>query len=202
VQRLETELAAAQAKATDAENRLRGLGEELADAPEGAPSRHKFEEVLRVAEDQAGVLLRNATDQGDRLLTAAREEIENRRKEAQAEAEAITSRAQHDAQQVHLRIETELTAHQARIEREAAHAAEKVVQAEREAAAIRTEAEKGAAALRSMVAGGRRDGVRRAVPASDPPDRAPEPQGTQQHTRPAAGRPRLALGHRVRRGRP
>ena len=152
VERLETELAAAQAKATDAENRLRGLGEELADAPEGAPSRHKFEEVLRVAEDQAGVLLRNATDQGDRLLTAAREEIENRRKEAQAEAEAIVSRAQHDAQQVHLRIETELTAHQARIEREAAHAAEKVVQAEREAAAIRTEAEKGAAALRSMVA--------------------------------------------------
>jgi DivIVA domain-containing protein len=152
VEQLEAELATAQAKATDAENRLRGLGEELADAPEGAPSRHKFEEVLRVAEEQAGVLLRNATDQGDRLLTAAREEIENRRKEAQAEAEAIISRAQHDAQQVHLRIETELTAHQARIEREAAHATEKVAQAEREAAAIRTEAEKGAAALRSMVA--------------------------------------------------
>jgi len=146
------ELTAAQAKATDAENRLRALGEELTAAPEGMPSRHTFEEVLRVAEDQAGVLLRNATDQGDRVLTAAREEVANRRKEAQAEAEAIGSRAQHDAQQAHLRIETELTAHQARIEREAAHAAEKVVQAEREAAAIRTEAEKGAAALRSMVA--------------------------------------------------
>ena len=126
-QRLETELAAAQAKATDAEHRLRGLGEELADAPEGAPNRHQFEEVLRVAEDQASLLIRNATDQGDRLLEAAREEIENRRKEAQAEAEAILSQAQHDAQQVRLRIETELTAHQARIEREAAHAAEKVV---------------------------------------------------------------------------
>ena len=151
-ERLAAELATAQAKATDAENRLRGLGEELADSTDGTPSRHKFEEVLRVAEEQAGVLLRNATDQGDRLLTAAREEIENRRREAHAEAEAITSRAQHDAQQVHLRIETELTAHEARLEREAAHAAERVSQAEREAAAIRTEAEKGAAALRSMVA--------------------------------------------------
>ena len=115
VERLEAELAAAQAKATDAENRLRGLGEELADAPEGAPSRHKFEEVLRVAEEQAGVLLRNATDQGDRLLTAAREEIENRRKEAQADAEAIRlAGASSDAQQARLRIDTELTAHEAR----------------------------------------------------------------------------------------
>lgn len=150
--RLKAELAAAEAKATDAENRLRALGEELTGSSDGTPSRHKFEEVLRVAEDQAGVLLRNATDQGDRLLNAAREEVANRRKEAQAEAEAIVSQAQHDAQQAHLRIETELTAHQTRLEREAAHAAEKVVQAEREAAAIRTEAEKGAAALRSMVA--------------------------------------------------
>ena len=149
---LEAELAAAQARAANAEHQTRGLTEELAGATDGTPGRHKFEEVLRVAEDQASVLLRNATDQGDRLLTAAREEIGNRRKEAQAEAEAIVSQAQHDAQQAHLRIETELTAHQARIEREAAHAAEKVAQAEQEAAAIRTEAEKGAAALRSMVA--------------------------------------------------
>ena len=149
---LRTQLAAAQAKATDAENRLRALGEELTDSPEGTPSRHRFEEVLRVAEEQAGVLLRNATDQGERLLVAAREEVQNRRNQAQAEADAIVSQAQHDAQQSQLRIDTELTAHQARLEREAAHAAEKVLQAEREAAAIRTEAEKGAAALRSMVA--------------------------------------------------
>ncbi|SFR93987.1 DivIVA domain-containing protein [Microbacterium sp. cf046] len=148
--RLEAELAAAQARAANAEQQTRGLTEELAGSADGTPSRHKFEEVLRVAEDQASVLLRNATDQGDRLLNAAREEIDNRRKEAKAEAEAIVSHAQHDAQQARLRIDTELTAHQARIERESAHAAEKVVQAEREAAAIRTEAEKGAAALRSM----------------------------------------------------
>jgi DivIVA domain-containing protein len=152
IERLEAELSAAQAKVTDAENRLRGIGEELAASPESTPNRHTFEEVLRVAEDQAGVLLRNATDQGDRLLNAAREEIANRRAEAQAEAEAIVSQAQHDAQQAQLRIDTELTAHQARLDREAAHAAEKVLQAEREAAAVRTEAEKGAAALRSMVA--------------------------------------------------
>ena len=34
--------------------------------------------------------------------------------------------------------------------------------------------------------GGRRDGLRRALPAADPPDRPDQPQGPQQHARPAA----------------
>ncbi len=42
---------------------------------------------------------------------------------------------------------------------------------------------------------GRRDGLRRHLPAADPPDRSREPQGPQQHARPVAGR------HRARRGR-
>ncbi|MEV8267968.1 hypothetical protein [Microbacterium sp. NPDC076911] len=152
VAQLEAELTAAQAQVTDAENRIQALSDELVSAPEETSNRHQFEEVLRVAEDQASVLLRNATVQGERLIAAAREEIENRQKETKAEAEAILSHAQHDAQQVRLRIDTEFTAHQTRIEREAARAAEQVSQAEQEAAVIRTEAEKGAAALRSMVA--------------------------------------------------
>ncbi len=147
---LEADLAAATARAENAEAQVEALAEEMKGGE--STNRHQFEEVLRVAEDQASVIIRNATTQADRLLEAAREEISNRRKDAQAEAEGILTRAQHDAQQVQLRIETELTAHQSQIEREAAHAAEKVSQADQEAAAIRSEAEKGAAALRSLVA--------------------------------------------------
>lgn len=152
IERLEAELAAAQARAANAEAQIAALTEELTTTGGETPSRQQFEEVLRVAEEQASVLIRNASTQGERLLEAARAENDSRRAEAQAEADALRSQAEHDAQQARLRIETELTAHQARIEREAAHAAEKVAQAEREAAAIRSEAEKGAAALRSMVA--------------------------------------------------
>ncbi len=152
IARLEAELAAADVRAAAAEQRVQALGEELVDGTAEADSRPQFEEILRVAEDQASLIIRNASVQGDRLIEAAREEITNRRKEVQTEAESILSQAQVDAQQARLRIETEVTAHEARLEREAAHAAEKVSQAEQEAAAIRTEAEKGAAALRSMVA--------------------------------------------------
>ncbi|MDW4573812.1 hypothetical protein R8Z57_13610 [Microbacterium sp. M3] len=152
VQRLQGELELANAKIADAEQRVQSLSDELVGATTESPNRQQFEEVLRVAEDQASLLIRNATIQGDRLLEAAREEIANRRSSAQAEADAIISQAQSDAQQVRLKIDTELTAHEARVERETAHAAERVSQAEREAAAIRSEAEKGAALLRSTVA--------------------------------------------------
>jgi len=151
IEELEAELAVEAAKAANAEDKVQTLADELVAAPGASDSRHQFEEVLRVAEEQASVLIRNASIQADRLLESARVEVENRRKEAQADAEAIIARAEGDAQQVRLRIDTELTAHQAQLEREAAHAAEKVSQAEQEAAAIRTEAEKGAAALRALV---------------------------------------------------
>jgi cell division septum initiation protein DivIVA len=149
---LETELAAAEVKASTAEQRFQALSEELVEAKDDAPGDKRFEEILRVAEEQASLLIRNATVQGERLLASANTEIQNRRRDAEAEAQAIISAAQSDAQQARLKIDTELTAHSARIERETAHAAEKISQAEQEAAAIRSEAEKGAAALRSMVA--------------------------------------------------
>jgi cell division septum initiation protein DivIVA len=149
---LSADLAAAEAKAADAQNQVQVLSEGLVGSESESDNPHRFEEILRVAEEQASLVLKNATVQGDRLLEAAREEIRVRREEAQTDADAIRSAAQHDAQQARLRIDTEVTAHQAQLEREAAHAAEKVSQAEQEAAAIRSEAEKGAAALRSMVA--------------------------------------------------
>ncbi|WP_404431113.1 DivIVA domain-containing protein [Microbacterium lacus] len=152
VERLQRDLAAAQARVVTAEGRIEALTDELVGATADSPSRPQFEEILRVAEEQASVLVRNASTQGERLLVAAREEVQNRRSQAQAEADAIRAQAEHDAAQVRLRIDTELTAHQALIERETAHATEKVAQAEQEAAAVRAESEKGAAALRSMVA--------------------------------------------------
>ena len=152
VARLEGELASATARAATAEQRIQTLTEDLVDGGVEAGSRPQFEEILRVAEDQANLIIRNASVQADRLLEAAREEIVNRRKEVQVEAASILAQANNDAQQARLRIDTELTAHQALLERESAHAAEKVSQAEQEAAAVRSEAEKGAAALRSMVA--------------------------------------------------
>jgi cell division septum initiation protein DivIVA len=150
--RHEAALAAANAKTASAQQKIQALTDELVGASSESADRGQFEEILRVAEDQASQIIRNATVQADRLLEASREEIQSRRKEAQSEVEAILAQADHDAQQVRLRIETELTAHQAQLDREAAHGAEKVAQAEREAGAIRTEAEKGAAAMRALVA--------------------------------------------------
>lgn len=149
------ELTAAKVQVADAEQQITTLTSELVDAPtpdgKEAPSRQQFEAILRVAEEQANVLIQNAAVQADRLMAAARDEVETQRAEAEADAERITAQAQRDADQVRLKMDTEYTAHEARIEREASHAAEKVNQASQEATAIRTEAEKGAAALRSLV---------------------------------------------------
>lgn len=152
---LEADLAATRAQADDAEQQVATLTSELVDAPktesDAEGSRLQFEAVLRVAEEQATVLIQNAAVQAERLLEAAREEAEARRVELGLDVERITAQAQHDADQVRLRIDTEFTAHEARLQREASHASEKVIQAEQEAATVRTEAEKGSAALRSMV---------------------------------------------------
>ena len=150
---VESDLAVEQARAVNAEDKVQTLSDELVNAAdESTKGRERFEEVLRVAEEQASVIIKNASVQADRLLEAAREEISAQRAAAQADADALRQQAETDAAQARLRIDTELTAHSAQLDREAAHAAEKVSQADQEAAAIRTEAEKGAAALRSLVA--------------------------------------------------
>lgn len=161
-ERLESDLAAATARINEAEQRIAALTAQLVDAPErpegsdAEPSddpstREQFEAVLRVAEEQASLIIQNAAAQAERLLEASREEAGTQRAELQADIARITAQAQHDADQVRLKIDTEYTAHEARIQREGAHAAEKLAQAEREAETIRSEAEKGAAALRAMV---------------------------------------------------
>lgn len=152
VAQLEGELTVQSARADNAEDKVQTLSAEfVSSAAESSRERERFEDVLRVAEDQASVIIKNASVQAERLLQAAREEIAAQRAGAQADIETLRAQAATDAAQARLTIDTELTAHTAQLEREAAHAAEKVAQAEQEAAAIRTEAEKGAAALRSLV---------------------------------------------------
>ena len=50
--------------------------------------------------------------------------------------------------------------------------------------------------------GGGRDGLRRRLPAADPPHRDHLPQGPEQHPDPGTERSRLAVGDRQQRGRP
>lgn len=150
---LEAGLALQSARADNAEDKVQTLTADfISSTEESSRERERFEDVLRVAEDQASVIIKNASAQAERLLQAARAEIVAQRASAQADIETLRSQASTDAAQARLTIDTELTAHTAQLEREGAHAAEKVTQAEQEAAAIRTEAEKGAAALRSLVA--------------------------------------------------
>lgn len=153
---LQEHVRAAAARAAEAETRVAALSNEFATRPgdeEHDPhqQRHQFDAILRVAEEQAAVLVQNAVAQAERLLVGARDEAASLREESVAEQARLRAEAQHDADQTRLRIETEATAHAARLERESAHAAERVAQAEREALAVRTESERGAAALRSMV---------------------------------------------------
>ena len=152
VARLEGDLTAVRAQLAEAESRIAALTEELADGSAASPNRRHFEEVLRVAEEQASTIIHNATNQADKLLQAASAEGDSRRAEAEADAAQIIARANSEAEQVRLRMQTELTVHTARLEREAAASADAVVQAEQEAAAIRTEAEKAAATTRAAVA--------------------------------------------------
>ncbi len=150
---LEADLAVEQARSTNAEDKVQTLTDELVNAAdESTKGRERFEEVLRVAEDQASVIIKNASVQADRLLEAARDEIAAQRAAAQADADTLRSQAETDAAQARLRIDTELTAHGAQLEREAAHAAEKVAQADQEAAAPFSASVRIAAALRSLVA--------------------------------------------------
>ena len=55
---------------------------------------------------------------------------------------------------------------------------------------------------RAAAAGVAADGLRRGLPAADPPDRPGQPQGPQQRPGGPPGGRRLAVGHRLGRGRP
>lgn len=152
------EVDAASARAEEAEQRLDRLAAEiqeipLAESTDGeskAAPRIEFEEILRVAEEQANSVISNAVEQGEKFVAEARVEVKKLKEDTAAEAEAIRQRAEHELAQAQIRIETERTANQARIEQQLAEAADQVAQAEREAAAIRSEAERDAGNIRQI----------------------------------------------------
>lgn len=68
----------------------------VSSAAESSRERERFEDVLRVAEDQASVIIKNASVQAERLLQAAREEIAAQRAGAQADIETLRAQAATD----------------------------------------------------------------------------------------------------------
>ncbi len=156
VRRIRLQLDAATVRADEAEDRLERLAAEIQEAPmpdadsDAHAPRVEFEEILRVAEEQANNVITNAVEQGEKFVTEARAEVGKLRAEAEAEAEAVRQRAEHELAQARIRIETERTANQARIEQELADALDKVAQSEREAVTIKSEAERDAANIRQI----------------------------------------------------
>ncbi|MDT0116026.1 hypothetical protein Q9R20_03400 [Microbacterium sp. PRF11] len=114
---LQEQLREASARAAEAETQVSALSNDFAarrgDDADPQQDRQQFDAILRVAEEQASVLVQNAVAQADRLLAAAQDEAAAVREEAVAEQARLRSEAQHDADQVRLRIETESTAHAA-----------------------------------------------------------------------------------------
>lgn len=148
----DAQLKVLQAELATAHDKIETLSNELMDSESSSEGKKRFDEVLRIAEEQAGIIIKNAAAQGDRLIAAAREEIDARRADSLAEAQTTREQAEQDAAAIRLKMETEQTAHQTQLDRERTHSTEMVSRADKEAAAIRAEADKGAATLRKMVA--------------------------------------------------
>ena len=117
VERLAAELTAATARANARSRRSRCSPTSSSARTTGtgdSGNRHQFEEILRVAEEQASLSSATPACRATACSRPRAKRSATRRKEVQVEAEAILQQAQHDAQQVRLRVDTELTAHQAR----------------------------------------------------------------------------------------
>lgn len=155
LRRTNLQLEAANVRADEAEDRLERLAAEIQEIPlptdesaAGSTPRVEFEEILRVAEEQANTVITNSVAQGEKFVAEAKAEVAKLRAEAEAEAEAIRQRAEHELAQARIRIDTERAAAQAQIEQDLAVAAGSVEQTERESAAALAEAERDAAAIR------------------------------------------------------
>ncbi|MDN6429049.1 MAG: hypothetical protein L0J79_04370, partial [Propionibacterium sp.] len=118
--------------------------------PESVASTHsQFEEILRVAEEQANTVVANAAKQSQRLIEETQEQIRRQRADAQEDVNQILANARSDAEQARLTIETEQTAHRAKVEQQLGEISEKVSQAEREAAVVLAEGQRASASLRA-----------------------------------------------------
>lgn len=146
ITRLEGELIEARSRLQAAESRAEILGREVTEGGD----EPRFEEILRVAEEQASALIDNAVTQSKRIVADATGQIEKDRKAAKEESDRILEAAKHEEAQARLRIETERSAHVAELESREAKHQERVAQAESEANVLISEAERGASALRQQ----------------------------------------------------
>jgi cell division septum initiation protein DivIVA len=152
-QRIDCELA--QAEVAECKQRIERLVEEvqgLSDGVDATQDFSAFQEIIRVAEEQATQLSANAVKQADRLLEEVKVKIHKDLQEAENEAHRVIENAQYRAEQIVLRVDTEVEAQQLAADERLRQADEQVLQAEREAAVMRSEAERLAALTRSQAA--------------------------------------------------
>ncbi len=148
---LAEQLAETQARLETVERQRQALSGELKGASVDGEGNPKYQEILRIAEEEAHTIISNASTHGKRILEGAHEDAQKRIQDAQTEADLLLQQARQDSEQTRLHISGDLEAHAERMAREEAIAAEKIAQTEREAADIRAEAEKDAADLRALV---------------------------------------------------
>lgn len=146
ITRLEGELIEVRSRLQAAESRAEILGREVSEDGE----EPRFEEILRVAEEQASKLIDNAVQQADRIVADATRQIEKDRKAQKEESDRILEHAKHEEAQARIRIDTDRSAHIAELESREAKHQERVAQAESEANVLISEAERGASALRQQ----------------------------------------------------
>lgn len=146
ITRLEGELIEVRSRLQAAESRAEILGREASEDGE----EPRFEEILRVAEEQASALIDNAVQQADRIVADATRQIEKDRAAQREESDRILDAAKHEEAQARIRIQTERSAHQAELESREAKHQERVAQAESEANVLISEAERASAALRQQ----------------------------------------------------
>jgi cell division septum initiation protein DivIVA len=139
-----------QARLDKAEKQRQALSDEIKGASTPGEGNPKFQEILRIAEEEAHTIISNATTHGKRILEGAHEDAQKRIAEAQAEANLLLAQAQQDAEQARINIEDDLEAHAVRMEREDALIVEKLAQAQREADSIREQAQEDATALKAQ----------------------------------------------------
>ncbi|MGV1034331.1 MAG: cell division initiation protein [Microbacteriaceae bacterium] len=152
LENLRLELQSERVRADEAEARLESLSDEMRELAESSGSKDisHFEEILRVAEQQADQLSASAVKQAERLIAEVKEANAREVQEARSEAQRIINEANYQAEQIRFQIESEATAKQQANEERLRQAEEKIALAEQEGAVIRSEAERLAALTRQQ----------------------------------------------------
>lgn len=145
VQRLQQEHDRLSARLANAEGELEIAQKELLKAQQSKPNfaglGSKFEEVLRVAEDQAEKLLADANSEAAMIATETAAAVQRRNRESEETAERLISDARARAEELRLSGESAAAELTARANNRLTEAGETLASAKREAARMRSETE-------------------------------------------------------------